>query len=191
MNPLFVVISGLPGSGKTSLARQLAPALHLPLIDKDDILERLFEAKGAGGAEWRRMLSRESDALLEAEARASSGGAVLVSHWRQAGMPADSGTPTKWLLELSNRVVHVHCVCDPEIAAKRFSQRQRHPGHLDAAKSYAEVLADIQTLARLEPLALGPTTAVDTSGDVRPDAVVQDIRRAIEHGHSSLHHSGA
>ena len=91
MNPLFVVISGLPGSGKTSLARQLAPALHLPLIDKDDILERLFEAKGAGGAEWRRMLSRESDALLEAEARASSGGAVLVSHWRQAGMPADSG----------------------------------------------------------------------------------------------------
>ena len=35
----FVVISGLPGSGKTTLARRLAQALNLPLIDKDDILE--------------------------------------------------------------------------------------------------------------------------------------------------------
>jgi tRNA A37 threonylcarbamoyladenosine biosynthesis protein TsaE len=30
----FVVLSGLPGSGKTWLARQLAPALNLRLFDK-------------------------------------------------------------------------------------------------------------------------------------------------------------
>jgi adenylate kinase family enzyme len=53
MQRIFVLISGLSGSGKTTLARRLAPALHLPLIDKDDILERLFESKriadGLGG----------------------------------------------------------------------------------------------------------------------------------------------
>lgn len=64
MNPLFVLISGLPGSGKTTLARLLAPTLNLSLIDKDEILERLFEAKGIGDPAWRRKLSRESDAIL-------------------------------------------------------------------------------------------------------------------------------
>jgi glucokinase len=57
----FVVISKLPGSGKTTLARRLAPALNLPVIDKDDILTRFFESKGIGDVAWRRALSRESD----------------------------------------------------------------------------------------------------------------------------------
>jgi len=77
----FIVVSGLPGSGKTTLARQLAPALNLPLIDKDEILDRLFDSKGVGDAKWRRTLSRESDAILQREA-ASLNGAVLVSFWR-------------------------------------------------------------------------------------------------------------
>ena len=46
------MISGLPGSGKTTLARRLAPALKLPLIDKDDILKRLFESIGIGNAAY-------------------------------------------------------------------------------------------------------------------------------------------
>jgi shikimate kinase len=33
---LFVVISGLPGSGKTTLGLRLASALGLQLIDKDE-----------------------------------------------------------------------------------------------------------------------------------------------------------
>jgi hypothetical protein len=66
------VISGLPGSGKTTLGRRLAPALDLPLIDKDDILNRLFESKGVGNAAWRRTLSRESDVTLQQEATKSN-----------------------------------------------------------------------------------------------------------------------
>ena len=40
----FIVVSGLPGSGKSTLGQQLATALGLPFLDKDTILERLFEA---------------------------------------------------------------------------------------------------------------------------------------------------
>ena len=92
----FVVVSGLPGSGKTTLARRLAPMLDLPVIDKDEILERLFEARGIGDVAWRRTLSRESDTILQHEAVASDG-AILTSFWHLLGMPADSGTPTDWL----------------------------------------------------------------------------------------------
>src|SRR5262245_21187082 len=96
MDRRFVVISGLPGSGKSTLAHRLAPALGLPVIDKDDILERLFESKGTGDHVWRRALSRESDRILHSDAEASNG-AVVVSFWHQPGMSADSGTPTRWL----------------------------------------------------------------------------------------------
>jgi chloramphenicol 3-O-phosphotransferase len=174
----FVLLSGLPGSGKSTLARQLAPALKLPLIDKDAILERLFESKGVGDARWRRTLSRESDRILQAEASASEG-AVLVSFWHLPGMPADSGTSTRWLRELSAHVVNIHCVCEPELAAERFLQRKRHDGHLDGTTSYADVLASLQRLAGLALLDIGQRIEVDTSQKPRLKALVRDIQSAF------------
>ena len=102
----FVLVSGLPASGKSTLARAVAPLLGLPVIDKDDILDRLFEAKGIGDLSWRRELSRESDARFQAAAEASDG-AVLTSFWHVPGMPAASGTPTRWLVDLSPLVVEL------------------------------------------------------------------------------------
>src|SRR5258708_2012911 len=138
MRKLFVVMSGLPGSGKTTLGRRLAVALNLPLIDKDDILNRLFESKGVGNAAWRRTLSRESDLILQHEAT-SSDGAILASFWHLPGMPADSGTPTDWLDAPSHQVVNVHCACELEVVASRFLQPRRPPGVLDGESSSAEV----------------------------------------------------
>jgi glucokinase len=168
----YVVVSGLPGSGKSTLARQLAVALDLPLLDKDTILESLFELKGVG---CRRELSRESDVMLQAEAMASEG-AVLVSHWRLPGMPLNSGTPTTWLSKLSDRVVNVHCQCPAEVAAERFCRRMRHPGHGDHERSHAEILASIRELAGFGRLHVGPRVEVDTSQTFDLDVVVREIQ---------------
>jgi AAA domain len=176
----FVVISGLPASGKSTLARKLGHALSLPVIDKDDILDRLFESNGIGDADWRRKLSRESDAILQRDAKAASDGAVLASFWRLSGMPSDSGTPSEWLPALSTRLVNVHCVCDADIAAERFLRRRRHPGHLDDNASRAVVLADFRNLLTLPPLEIAQRIQVDTSTEPNLDDVIRDVREALE-----------
>jgi glucokinase len=174
----FVLVSGLPGSGKSTLAVRIGAALELPVLDKDWFLESLFELKGTGDAAWRRRLSRESDSMLQAEAAASNG-SVLVSHWRLPGMAANSGTPWDWVLELSRRVVHVHCECDPETAARRFFERRRHQGHGDDGRNHPAVLASIRETATLGMPGLLPVVMVDTSGAVLFEAVVREVRENL------------
>jgi N-acetylglutamate synthase-like GNAT family acetyltransferase/gluconate kinase len=178
LEPRFVVVSGLPGSGKSTMGRQLADALGLKLLDKDTILERLFELKGVRDLAWRRELSRESDVILRNEAIASNG-AVLVSHWHLPGMPAHSGTPTEWLSELSEKIINVHCTCSPEIAAERFVQRKRHAGHCDSERSYSEILESIQALSGIDRLNIGQTVEVETSHAPNLDAVLRDVHKAF------------
>jgi len=174
----FVVVSGLPSSGKSTLALQLAKALNLPLLDKDHLLERLFESRGLGDVEWRRKLSRESDLVLEAQAAVSEG-AVLVSHWHLPGMPSTSGTPTAWISQLPGKVVNVHCKCSAELSASRFAHRTRHPGHLDYQRSHAEILASIRQVASFGTLHLGPRIEVDTSHAPDLAVVLNDVDNAF------------
>lgn len=53
----FVIISGVPGCGKSTVGRELAKHLNVPYFDKDDILESLFGELECANEEMRHRLS--------------------------------------------------------------------------------------------------------------------------------------
>jgi hypothetical protein len=170
----FVVMSGLPGSGKTTVGSRLAQALGLPLLDKDEILEALFDSLGVGDAEWRNRLSRSADEVLRRLADQSAG-AVLASFWRHPRVRGESGTPTGWLSSLPGKVIEAHCVCSPSVAAGRFLARKRHDGHLDRDKRNDDLVANFVELTSHGPLGIGPLVNVDTGQAIDFDRVLRQL----------------
>ena len=157
----FVVVSGLPASGKTTVATALAASLQLSLLDKDSFLETLFQSEGAGNAAWRRELSQRADKRLREEASGLQT-AVITSWWKHPASRADSGTPVDWLLHPSRIAVEVHCICSASVAASRFLARQRHPGHLDGRWSHDTLLAMLEAQHGHGPLAPEKTITINT-----------------------------
>ncbi|MEM7122208.1 MAG: AAA family ATPase [Pseudomonadota bacterium] len=178
MATLAIVMSGLPASGKTTLGRAIAEALDLPCLDKDDFLERLYETEGTGDRVHRRRLSRRSDKAFQ-DAAETLDTAVLISHWRPRGGPDDTGTPTAWLGKTFDTIVEVCCVCSPELAARRFVARQRHPGHLDAARGHDGTLARMRSLAPGYPLRIGHLVEVTADGKSDWPSMIEHIKARL------------
>lgn len=176
--PLFVIVSGLPGSGKSTVAVGLAEDLRLPLLDKDAYLEALFGDAAVASPQQRELLSRRADAMLKETAQRADGG-VLSSWWKHPKSKADSGTPVPWLMSLPGLLVEVHCVCSPEVAAARFLARKRHPGHCDERHSEATLVNEFVEQAKLGPLGVGPLVEVDSELPADRAALAVKVRGLV------------
>jgi predicted kinase len=132
----FVVVSGPSASGKTTLARAIAPALGLPLVAKDTIKEALLGVLPVPDIETSRAVGAASVAALLAVA-AETSGAVLESVWRRSYARAD-------LRRLEGNIVEVFCRCDLRIAQRRHAERAgtRAAGHFAAERTAAELWND-------------------------------------------------
>lgn len=170
----MIVITGLLASGKTTVGRLLSQELALPLIDKDTILEALFDALGCRDRSERTRLSRASDEVLFSLA-GTAVNPVLVNWWDHDSAPSR-------LLAIRSAIVEVFCDCPVEMAAARFEAPERHVGHHDSRRSPVEVEQDIDRVRDTYrgPLSLGcPLVRVDTGGNLDRDAVVSQVRTAV------------
>jgi predicted kinase len=168
---LFVVVSGLPAAGKTTVAGPLAEELCVQLVSKDAIKESLFAAVGHGGREWSKTLSRAADAAMVHIAEELDA-AVLDNYWH-------ADTVDALLASLPRPIVEVYCRCDPELALERFRARTRHPGHADETGDDASLRAGF--FGRQLPLGtLGPVVEVDTESPVHVESLATRVLEAAQ-----------
>ena len=178
MAPVAIVVTGLPASGKSTIARRLAADLDWPMFDKDDFLEALFDRHPVNSLDDRRRLSRQSDDVFR-QAACGAKSAVLVSHWQPANGVENTGTPTDFLKQAFGRIVEVHCACTVETALQRFTARERHPSHMDAERGEDAIRHQFEALAPGYPLGLGALISVDTDVMLDMAPLISRVREDV------------
>ncbi|MCA5892492.1 ATP-binding protein [Isoptericola sp. NEAU-Y5] len=171
-----VLVNGLPGSGKTTIARPLAALLGAPLLSEDVVREALADVVDHG-------------------AHAALGAAATEAVWRLAAAPMALAVVESWWFRPrdldgvlrglavagADAVVEVWCDLPPDVARDRYEAvPDRHPVHAGGRDPAAEWA---RWSAQGEPLALGPVVRQSTRGPVDTALLARHVRAALP-GHT-------
>ena len=181
--PTLILISGAPGTGKTFLARQLAEALPIVVLEKDAIKETLFDTVSEGDREWSRKLGGATFALLRmlVQSHLKAGQSVVAeaAFWHEHEVP--------WLDRMKEKydfdTLELHCHADPEIVIERFTRRadsdDRHSGHQSGMTRDALEREIRNQIERYGPVTAGEgLVCIDTTDFATVDyaAIVERVR---------------
>lgn len=183
--PVLIVVNGLPGSGKTTIARRLADDVALPVFSRDGMFETLYDALDCRSTGLSPLVGPAAFTLLYYAA-----GSVLA-----AGQPVIIEAFFGRAQLRSAEIVHlrrtadfeplqIFCKADGEVLLERFLARmnsdERHAGHQDM--EWLEQHREQLIQGRLLPLAIGGSIVeVDTTTPDRFDytALLRRVRAAI------------
>lgn len=172
-----IVVSGLPCSGKSTLAAVLARRYACPLLSKDRYKEQIFDREGIRDRAWSRSVSTLAWGLLLGEAeRLIAGGysCVLEGNFREPQAKA----VRKLAASSPVRFIEVQCVASPGVLLQRYRARavdgSRHPGHVDL-----EALPGLEAELGLPPADVladaGSRIVCDTSAGVDAERTVREV----------------
>ena len=156
--PCMAVLSGLPGSGKTTFARNLAARVPLAILESDALRKALFTQPSYSANDSRRLFGAIHQLAYEL---LLDGISVLID---ATNLRESNRTELYGLAERADARLFLVCVEAPrEVIRERLERRALHPDPQEASA------ADWRVYRRMAPTAepiLRPHLTVDTSEDV-------------------------
>jgi glucokinase len=174
---IVILVNGLPGAGKTTLARTLSQRLRVPLFSKDTIKEAHADVLGAepppgwSQRRWNSALGAAASDTMWALLADAGDAAVLESCW-----PKDVRHFVVQHLQRARDRQPVEIWCDVPLETARQRFEARHPRH----PIHGELMTDAEWerwRVTAQPLEVGPTFWIDTTGPVNADAIIAWINR--------------
>ena len=169
IKPAFVVVSGLPGTGKSYFSGKLAERLPFVILESDALRKVIFPSPGYSLKESshlfrvvhlliKRLLKKGISLILDA---------TNLSEWRR-----------EYLYSIADRsdakLVLVRVEAPPQVVQGRLEERLKEPGSKSDADwvVYQKMKSSVDKIQRKH-------YAVDTSRDVTPvlDRIVKEVKR--------------
>jgi predicted kinase len=156
--PVLIIVNGLPGTGKTTLARRLAADVRLPAFSRDGMYETLYDALERSRNELHHSIGPASFTLLYYVVGSvlAAGQALIVEGF--FGRPELRSAEFLHLKRTYDfEPLQILCKADGKVLLNRFLARvgtgERHVGHPDL--EWIEQNKERLLRGHLTPLALG------------------------------------
>ncbi len=156
----FILVNGVPASGKSTVARAIANAGPWPLLTLDTIKEAFFAHLGTGDRDYNRLLGKASyQSMFALTADFPDDLTVVMDAW--FGFQPDEVLSRHIARVGSPNVLQVWCHAPPDVIGERYRSRvsDRSSGHLGL--EYVPELVALAT--RAQPLQQFLTYRVDTT----------------------------
>jgi uncharacterized protein len=153
--PTLWVFSGLPASGKSSLAQRLANTLSMAVYSSDSIRkEKDFQQElvpyGEGKYSEERRRRVYTKMLAMAQEKLKKGRSVILDatysrrRWREE--------VAQLALDMDSNLIFTECDCKPETIRSRLKEREKHPGLSDARIQHLpEIINHFEPITELDP----------------------------------------
>jgi predicted kinase len=164
----LVVVTGVPGAGKSTLGSALAEAMGCPFVSLDAIKEELAADAAQTPLDWLRYAA-EDEVVHRLDA---FGGEAVLDVW--IAPRRDRPRVTALLAPWWEGLVEVRCQVPADVAVERYVARERVWPHLPADEQTLQRIRD--AVERPEALGAHRTLVVDTTRRVPVVALARTIR---------------